>query len=80
VAEGDGAGSFGLTGTETFSIAGITELHDGGTPRTVQVTTDTAVSSMPGVRIDTPAEAGYVRYGGILPYVLRTRLWRTVQR
>jgi len=26
------------------------------------------------VRIDTPAEAGYYRHGGILPYVLRQLL------
>jgi aconitate hydratase len=40
----------------------------------VQVSTDTGVTFDARVRIDTPAEAGYYRHGGILPYVLRTLL------
>ena len=36
--EGESASSLGLDGTETFDIAGITELNDGKTPKTVQVT------------------------------------------
>ncbi len=70
-ARGEDAASLGLTGEETYSVrlAGAEEM-----PRTVTVT-----ASGPGgirelaatVRIDTPAEAGYYRHGGILPYVLR---------
>lgn len=65
------AESLGLTGTETFSIAGVTALNDGDTPRTVKVTTDTGVEFDAVVRIDTPGEADYYRHGGILQYVLR---------
>ncbi|MFE0133987.1 aconitate hydratase AcnA [Streptomyces sp. NPDC059037] len=70
--EGQSADSLGLTGEETFSIAGLTELNDGSTPRTVKVTTDTGVEFDAVVRIDTPGEADYYRNGGILQYVLRS--------
>ncbi|WP_330438361.1 aconitate hydratase [Micromonospora sp. NBC_00821] len=65
------AESLGLTGTETFTITGVTALNDGETPRTVLVTTDTGVEFDAVVRIDTPGEADYYRHGGILQYVLR---------
>ncbi|GLZ62775.1 aconitate hydratase [Micromonospora sp. NBRC 107095] len=65
------AESLGLTGTETFTITGVTALNDGETPRTVTVTTDTGVEFEAVVRIDTPGEADYYRHGGILQYVLR---------
>ncbi|MEU9742063.1 aconitate hydratase [Micromonospora chersina] len=65
------AESLGLTGTETFSISGVTALNDGDTPRTVKVTSDTGVEFDAVVRIDTPGEADYYRHGGILQYVLR---------
>ncbi|WP_420119123.1 aconitate hydratase AcnA, partial [Micromonospora sp.] len=65
------AESLGLTGTETFSITGVTALDDGDTPRTVRVSTDTGVEFDAVVRIDTPGEADYYRHGGILQYVLR---------
>ncbi|MFJ6196536.1 aconitate hydratase [Micromonospora sp. NPDC092111] len=65
------AESLGLTGTETFSITGVTALNDGETPRTVRVSTDTGVEFDAVVRIDTPGEADYYRHGGILQYVLR---------
>ncbi|TQJ23943.1 aconitate hydratase [Micromonospora sp. A202] len=65
------AESLGLTGTETFTITGVTAINDGETPRTVQVSTDTGVEFDAVVRIDTPGEADYYRHGGILQYVLR---------
>ncbi|PWR05137.1 aconitate hydratase [Micromonospora acroterricola] len=65
------AESLGLTGTETFTITGVTAINDGDTPRTVTVTTDTGVEFDAVVRIDTPGEADYYRHGGILQYVLR---------
>ena len=68
---GQNAESLGLTGEESFSVAGITELNDGTTPSTVKVTTDTGVEFDAVVRIDTPGEADYYRNGGILQYVLR---------
>ncbi|MEV8017215.1 aconitate hydratase AcnA [Streptomyces sp. NPDC086554] len=70
--EGQSADALGLTGEETFSIAGLTELNEGSTPRTVKVTTDTGVEFDAVVRIDTPGEADYYRNGGILQYVLRS--------
>ncbi|MFC9846785.1 aconitate hydratase AcnA [Streptomyces sp. NPDC060223] len=69
---GQSAETLGLTGEEAFSFAGITELNDGTTPRTVKVTTDTGVEFDAVVRIDTPGEADYYRNGGILQYVLRS--------
>ncbi|QIJ65263.1 aconitate hydratase [Streptomyces sp. JB150] len=70
--EGASAESLGLTGEETFSITGVTELNEGRTPRTVKVTTDTGVEFDAIVRIDTPGEADYYRNGGIMQYVLRS--------
>ncbi|MDO7869483.1 aconitate hydratase AcnA [Nocardioides jiangxiensis] len=68
---GQNADSLGLTGEETFSVTGITELNEGRTPKTVKVTTDTGVEFDAVVRIDTPGEANYYRNGGILQFVLR---------
>ncbi|MEY9872700.1 aconitate hydratase [Streptacidiphilus sp. MAP12-33] len=70
--EGQTADSLGLTGEETFSFTGVTELNEGRTPKTVKVTTDSGVSFDAKVRIDTPGEADYYRNGGILQYVLRS--------
>lgn len=74
---GQNADSLGLTGTETFSITGITELNDGTTPATVRV--EAVGEGAPIVfdaivRIDTPGEADYYRHGGIMQYVLRSLL------
>jgi aconitate hydratase len=74
---GKTADDMGLGGEETISISGITELNDGGIPRTVTVSiekdgrTDTFEAT---VRIDTPGEASYYRNGGIMPFVLRNLL------
>ncbi len=73
--EGESADTLGLTGTETFSVSGVTELNNGTTPKTVTVTATaedgTEKSFQAVVRIDTPGEADYYRNGGILQYVLR---------
>ncbi len=71
--EGQNAESLGLTGEETFSISGITELNDGRIPKKVTVTADD-VTFDAVVRIDTPGEASYYRNGGIMQYVLRSLL------
>ncbi len=68
--EGQTAESLGLTGEETFSVSGVTELNEGRTPKTVKVTAGD-VSFDAVVRIDTPGEANYYRNGGIMQYVLR---------
>ncbi|WSY91312.1 aconitate hydratase AcnA [Streptomyces sp. NBC_00873] len=70
--EGASAEALGLTGEETFSFTGVTELNNGTTPRTVKVSTDTGVEFDAVVRIDTPGEADYYRNGGIMQYVLRS--------
>ncbi len=73
--EGQSHESLCLTGEETFDIAGIEELNNGSTPKTVRVTATrpdgTTVGFDAVVRIDTPGEADYYRNGGILQYVLR---------
>jgi len=71
--EGENAESLGLTGTETFSVTGVTALNDGTTPKTVKVKADD-VEFDAVVRIDTPGEADYYRHGGIMQYVLRSLL------
>ncbi|MDQ0769632.1 aconitate hydratase [Pseudarthrobacter defluvii] len=72
---GENAASLGLTGTETFSVEGVTALNEGTTPKTLKVTAtaeDGSSKSFDAVlRIDTPGEADYYRNGGILQYVLR---------
>jgi aconitate hydratase len=66
------AETLGLTGEETFTITGITELSS-GMPREVTVHADE--KEFPArVRIDTPGEAEYFRHGGIMQYVLRSLL------
>ncbi|PFG16612.1 aconitase [Propionicimonas paludicola] len=77
--EGHNAASLGLTGTEVFSVSGITELNEGRTPKTVRVTATggpAPISFDAVVRIDTPGEADYYRHGGIMQYVLRSLLQR----
>jgi aconitate hydratase len=72
---GENAASLGLTGTETFSVEGVTALNEGTTPKTLKVTAtaeDGSSKTFDAVlRIDTPGEADYYRNGGILQYVLR---------
>jgi aconitate hydratase len=82
-ADGQSAGSLGLSGEETFSIAGLAEAmaDGGGPPRTAHVRAerageDGAIEFDARVRIDTPREAEYFRHGGILQYVLRGLLAR----
>jgi aconitate hydratase len=69
---GEDRKSLGLSGTETFSIDGITDLtpgkqltvrasSDDGGEKTFQVT----------ARVDSAVEIDYYRHGGILQYVLR---------
>ena len=75
---GQSATTLHLDGTEAYDIAGITELNNGKTPKTVRVTATRengqTVEFEAVVRIDTPGEADYYRNGGILQYVLRNML------
>ena len=70
---GENAESLGLTGQETYSIEGISEINNGGVPNEVRVTADDKQFTAT-VRIDTPGEADYYRHGGIMQYVLRSLL------
>jgi aconitate hydratase len=75
---GESAASLKLDGTETFDIAGITQLNEGATPKTLKVTATKQngdkITFDGVVRIDTPGEADYYRNGGILQYVLRNMI------
>jgi aconitate hydratase len=70
---GQHAQTLGLTGAETYTIAGIAEAIGGArraTVRAVAAAGDEKTFEVT-VRVDTPQEADYYRSGGILPYVLR---------
>lgn len=75
--DGDSAASLGLDGTEEYTVTGLAGFTDGW-PRTVRIEARTpsgrAVTFDAVVRVDTPAEADYVRHGGILPFALRAGL------
>jgi aconitate hydratase len=71
--DGENASSLGLSGDETFTITGVTELNNGKIPQTVTVTASGKTFTAK-VRIDTPGEADYYRHGGIMQYVLRSLL------
>jgi aconitate hydratase len=78
--EGENVESLGLSGHETFSIAGLSDglANNFANGRTVQVhaqAPDGAEKTFEAtVRIDTPQEINYYRHGGILQYVLRQLL------
>jgi aconitate hydratase len=65
--------SLGLTGFETFDIAGLDDSLK--SRATLTITAKAADGSTKSfkvlVRIDTPEELSYYKHGGILPYVLR---------
>jgi aconitate hydratase len=78
--EGENVESLGLSGHETFSIAGLSDglANNFANGRTVQVhaqAPDGAEKTFEAtVRIDTPQEINYYLHGGILQYVLRQLL------
>jgi aconitate hydratase len=70
---GDNRETLGLTGAELFHVVGVAEAVAGSRRAMVR-----AVDAQGGakqfevvVRVDTPVEAEYFRYGGILPFVLK---------
>jgi aconitate hydratase len=73
---GETAESLGLTGFETFDIAGLEKGIKPGQTVTVQVHPEKgAPKTIEAVmRIDTPYEIQYYQHGGILQYVLRQLL------
>ena len=77
---GQGAASLGLTGEETYDIAGLIAGLEANFATTKELTVtatrpDGTIKSFTAVcRIDTPQEVLYYQHGGILPYVLRQLL------
>ncbi|BEP15681.1 aconitate hydratase AcnA [Acidothermaceae bacterium B102] len=69
--DGESRESLGLTGEETFSVAGLEGAASA--PREVTVTAD-GREFRARVRIDTPGEWAYYQHGGIMQYVLRSLL------
>jgi aconitate hydratase len=71
--DGESVNSLGLTGHETFSVAGLADAEQ--IPRELTVKADDKEFTVT-VRIDTPKEQRYFRHGGILQFVLRELLAR----
>lgn len=71
--DGDSAMSLGLTGSELFTIRGISDGIEPGQNARVTVTRDdgSQMTFDTVVRIDAPAEVEYFRHGGILQMVQR---------
>jgi aconitate hydratase len=66
------ASTLGLTGKETFDIAGVADGLAPGKRLTVKATGEQGPKEFTVTcRIDTPNELDYYRHGGILPFVLR---------
>lgn len=73
--EGESSDTFGLDGSESFSIEGLAEVKPGSTLNVrVKKEDGTFLSFEVLVRLDTPVDLKYYINGGILPYVLRERL------
>jgi aconitate hydratase len=70
-AAGESVQSLGLTGRETFTVAGLSGVEE--IPRELVVKADDQEFTVT-VRIDTPKEQRYFRHGGILQFVLRELL------
>jgi aconitate hydratase len=72
---GEGVEALGITGQETLSVSGLSDLK----PRqevavTVRRPDGTEASTWAVVRLDTPVDVNYYRNGGILQTVLRKML------
>jgi aconitate hydratase len=70
---GETAASLKLTGTEEFTLRGVSDgLKPRGDVRVVAKTADGSTCEFAATcRIDTPEELVAFRHGGILPYVVR---------
>jgi aconitate hydratase len=71
--EGESARSLKLTGHELFSVRGVREALEGSRRARVLAVDEAGKETTfeVQVRVDTPPEVEYYRFGGILPYVLR---------
>jgi aconitate hydratase len=76
---GESAAGWKLTGTEQFSLLGVSDrLSPRGDLRVVALAADgRRVDFSVTVRIDTPEELVAFRHGGILPYVVRQLVSRS---
>ncbi|MBI4202236.1 MAG: aconitate hydratase AcnA [Chloroflexi bacterium] len=74
--DGQNRASLGLTGYETYSIAGIAgDLTPGKVLDVTAIKEDgSRVSFKALARLDTPVEVEYYRHGGVLQYVVRQML------
>jgi len=71
--DGSSPQTLGLSGKETYHIAGVAKAIAGAGKATIRAVDDNGAEKRFDVqaRVDTPQEAEYYRNGGILPYVLR---------
>jgi len=78
--EGTTAQTLGLDGTEVFDVLGLDEDVKPRQDLTLKITRkDGSSIEIPvTLRIDTPIEVDYYRHGGILPFVLREIVSKTV--
>ena len=75
--DGMNAQTLGLDGSEIFSVTGLCDTIQPGQEVTLEIRKDKQSRSVPlKLRVDTPIEVDYYRYGGILPFVLRQLLTR----
>ena len=73
--EGESYETYGLVGSESFSIEGLENVKPSDMLEVVAEKEDgTSVRFEVLVRLDTPVDLKYYFNGGILPYVLRERL------
>jgi aconitate hydratase len=74
--DGDSRQSLGLSGEETYAVAGIAAgLSPGSLLKVTATAADGSKKEFEAVaRIDTAVELDYYRHGGILQYVLRQLL------
>jgi len=72
---GESAASLKLTGREVYHVTGVTSAlsNVGMRQAAVRAVAENGTETLftVDVRVDTPQEVEYYRYGGILPYVLR---------
>ena len=74
-ASGESADSLGLTGHESFDIAGLADLEPGNTLNVTATGDDGDTKEFEvKARVDSPVEVEYLRNGGILQTVLRQLL------
>ena len=72
---GESAATHGLTGKESYDIAGVTTLVPGKRVTVTAKAPDGTVKTFQALaRVDTPDDVEYYRHGGLLPFVLRGML------